>query len=177
MFEEDLARNGASHGEHYETEEKERHSFSSARAAGLPTKKTPSATRKMPIQRCDEIASPKKSHDPIATIIWFVAARLKAMIKGTDFSAKSQEKRDPIIASSKPDPESEKVGSRVPRGHELRVDSNLQQDLGDGGQNHADKELKVRMKESRLTASLSLICGFRQKVIRFRLLFCDIRHC
>jgi hypothetical protein len=99
MFEEDLARNGASHGEHYETEEKERHSFSSARTADLPTKKTPSATRKMPIQRCDEIVSPKKSHDPIATIIWFVAARLKAMIKGTDFSAKSQEKRDPIIAS------------------------------------------------------------------------------
>jgi len=99
MFEEDLARNGASHGEHYETEEKERHSFSSARVADLPTKKTPSATRKMPIQRCDEIVSPKKSHDPIATIIWFVAARLKAMIKGTDFSAKSQEKRDPIIAS------------------------------------------------------------------------------
>jgi hypothetical protein len=41
---------------------------------------------------------------------------------------------------SQPDPESEKVGSRVPRRHELRVDSNLQQDLGDGGQNHADKE-------------------------------------
>jgi hypothetical protein len=41
----------------------------------------------------------------------------------------------------------------------LRVDSNLQQDLGDGGQNHADKELKIRMKESRLTALLNLICG------------------
>src|SRR4029077_8700247 len=78
---------------------------------------------------------------------------------------------------SQPDPESEKVGSRVPRGHELRIDSNLQQDLGDGGQNHANKELKVRMKESRLTAFLNLICGFRQKAIRFRLLFCDLQHC
>jgi hypothetical protein len=39
MLEEDLARNGASHGEHYDTEEKERHSFSSTRAADLPTKK------------------------------------------------------------------------------------------------------------------------------------------
>ena len=162
MFEEDLARNGASHGEHYETEEKERHSFSSARAADLPTKKTPSATRKMPIQRCDEIVSPKKSHDPIATIIWFVAARLKAMIKGTDFSTKSQEKERPDNCKySQPDPESEKVGSRVPRRHELRVDSNLQQDLGDGGQNHADKELKVKILELRLTTFVSLICGFR----------------
>ena len=84
------------------------------------------------------------------------------MVKGTDFSAKSQEKRDPIIASIPNQiQKAKKVGSRVPRGHELRVDSNLQQDLGDGGQNHADKELKVRMKESRLTAFLNLICGFR----------------
>ena len=74
---------------------------------------------------------------------------------------KPGKKRPDNCKYSKPDPESEKVGSRVPRGHELRVDSNLQQDLGDGGQNHADKELKVRMKESRLTAFLSLICGFR----------------
>ena len=47
----------------------------------------------MPIRRCDEIASPKKSHDPIATIIWFVAARLKAMIKGTDFKSYSGQHR------------------------------------------------------------------------------------
>ena len=62
-------------------------------------KKTPSATRKIPIQRRDEIASPKKSHDPIATMMWFVAARLKAMINGTDFSAYSQEKREPMLAA------------------------------------------------------------------------------
>src|SRR5438132_887172 len=99
MLEEDLASHRASDGEHYQTKQKERHSFSSAQAAGLATKNTPSATRKMPIQRCDEIASPKKSHDPIATIICVVAARLKAMIKGTDFSAKSHENRDPIIAT------------------------------------------------------------------------------
>ena len=31
-------------------------------------------------------------------MIWFVAARLKAITKGTDFSACSQEKSEPIIA-------------------------------------------------------------------------------
>jgi len=61
-------------------------------------KNTPSVTRKMPIHRRDEIASPKKSHDPIATTIWFIAARLKAMTKGTDSSAYSQEKSEPSIA-------------------------------------------------------------------------------
>jgi site-specific recombinase XerD len=69
MFEEDLACNGASHREHCETEEKERHRFSSVRAVAVATQRTPSAISKMPIQRCDEIASPKKSHDPIATIM------------------------------------------------------------------------------------------------------------
>src|SRR6516164_4584210 len=58
------------------TEQEERHSFSSARAAGRPVKNTPSATRKTPIQRREEIASPKKNHDPTATMIWFVAAKL-----------------------------------------------------------------------------------------------------
>jgi hypothetical protein len=160
MFEEDLARNGASHGEHYETEQKERHSFSSTRAADLPTKKTPSATRRMPIRRCDEIVSPKKSHEPIATIIWFVAARLKADDQRNGLQRKKPGKENPIIAS---------IPNQIQKAKKLEVvyqgDTNcvltLQQDLGDGGQNHADKELKVRMKESRLTAFLSLICGFR----------------
>jgi hypothetical protein len=98
MFEKDLARDRASDGKEDETEYKERHNFSSARATGRAMKNTPNATRKIPIQRRNEIASPKKSPDPIATMIWFVAARLKAMINGTDFSAYSQEKREPIIA-------------------------------------------------------------------------------
>jgi hypothetical protein len=69
MFEEDLARNRASHGEYYETGEKERHSFSSPVRSPWLQQRTPSAISKMPIQRCDEIAPPKKSHDPIATIL------------------------------------------------------------------------------------------------------------
>src|SRR6266436_7085120 len=69
---------------------------------------------------------------------------------------------------SQPDPESEKVGSRVPRGHELRVDSNLQQDLGDGGQNHADKELKVRMKESRPVQYLNNVLEQDHRAIKRR---------
>jgi hypothetical protein len=78
---------------------REHGSFSSARAADLPTKKTPSATRKMPIRRCDEIVSPKKSHDPIATIIWFVAARLKADDQRNGLQRKKPGKENPIIAS------------------------------------------------------------------------------
>ena len=50
--------------------------------------------------------------------------------------------------NSQPDPKRENIGNAVPRGHKLRVDSNLQEDLGKGGQNHADKELKVGMTES-----------------------------
>ena len=49
---------------------------------------------------------------------------------------------------SKPDPESEKVGSRVPRGHKLRVDSDLKKDLGRGSQDNANKELEVGVKKS-----------------------------
>ena len=33
--------------------------------------------------------------------------------------------------------------------------------LGDGSQDHADKELQVRMKKSRLTDLLNLLCVFR----------------
>ena len=149
MFEKDLARDRASDGKEDETEYKERHNFSSARATGRAMKNTPNATRKIPIQRRNEIASPRKSPDPIATMIWFVAARLKAMIKwdGLQRVQPGKERAD-NRKNSQPDPKRENIGNTVPRGHKLRVDSNLQEDLGKGGQNHADKELKVGMTES-----------------------------
>src|SRR6266436_1868360 len=65
---------------------------------------------------------------------------------------------------SQPDPESEEIRSRIPRGYELRVDSDFH------------KNLKVRMKKSRSTAFPCLLGRFRAKRIRFGLLFCDLRH-
>ena len=46
--------------------------------------------------------------------------------------------------------------------------SNLQQDLGDGGQNHADKELKVRMKESRPVQYLNNVLEQDHRAIKRR---------
>src|SRR6516162_8032457 len=97
MFKKNLTRDRASYGKHDQTQYEEGHSFSSARAAGRAMRNTPSATNKMPTQRRYESASPKKSHRPSATLIWFMAARLWATISGTDLSAYSHEKRDPII--------------------------------------------------------------------------------
>ena len=50
-------------------------------------KKAPTVTRQIPSQRCCVIFSPRKAHAPIATKIWFVAARLNATIMGTNLSA------------------------------------------------------------------------------------------
>src|SRR5258705_12245236 len=98
MFKKDLSGDRTRFGKKDQAKHKKRHSFSSAQDDDRAIKKAPSATRLIPSQRCCVIFSPRKAQAPIATRMWFVAARLNATISGTDLSAYSHEKRDSRMA-------------------------------------------------------------------------------
>src|SRR5258705_9010449 len=98
MFKKDLAGDRTRSGKKDQAKQQKRHSFSFARDDGRAIKKAPSVTRQIPSQRCCVIFSPRKAHAPIATKMWFVAARLNATIMGTNLSAYSHEKRDAMMA-------------------------------------------------------------------------------
>src|SRR5258705_12077446 len=98
MFKKDLSGDRTRFGKKDQAKHKKRHSFSSARDEDRAIKKAPSATRLIPSQRCCVIFSPRKAQAPIATRMWFVAARLNATISGTNLSAYSHEKSDARMA-------------------------------------------------------------------------------
>jgi hypothetical protein len=98
MFKKDLAGDRTRSGKKNQAKHEKRHSFSPARHDRRAIKKAPSATRLIPSQRCCGIFSPRKAQAPIATRMWFVAARLNATISGTDLSAYSHERSDSRIA-------------------------------------------------------------------------------